>query len=170
MQDKHEQLGEYGAIPGAPNGPPAPQSVSGSAPPLTKLEIHPIARLFPLMSDTEFRLLVDDICVNGLLEPLWIYEGKVIDGRHRLLACQALNIVPTTREWNGEGGNVFAFVISKNLRRRHLKERQRAMIAARLIPALDTEQNPSANLRSGKASEIAGILLSVSPRSVGLLR
>ena len=71
------------------------------------------------------------IAAIGLREPIWIYLGKVIDGRNRLRACTELGIPPATREWDGRGSLV-TFVISLNLHRRHLKEPQRAMVAAQL--------------------------------------
>jgi hypothetical protein len=137
MEDnKHEQLGEFGALPGAPNGPPVPiVEVLVSA-----LEIHPLAELFPPMSEKEFEKFLEDVKEAArIIDPLWTYQGKVIDGRNRLLACKRLGIerVPT-REWDGKG-SLLEFVISINLRRRHLKERQRAMIAARMKPAFEEE-------------------------------
>lgn len=166
MQEKHEQLGEYGAIPGAPNGPP-----------LSQLEIHPLAAIFPPMSEKEFEKFVADIEIKGVIDPLWTHEGKVIDGRNRLLACQRLGITPTTREWDGKG-SLLEFIISLNLRRRHLKERQRAMIAARMKPALEDEarcrmghsEKDLAGVANwphlGKSRDQAGALLSVSGKSV----
>src|SRR5213592_4411301 len=103
MQDKHEPLGEDGALPGAPNGPPASGKVA--------LELHELVHLFPPMSEAEFADLKADIQKNGLREPLWTYQGKVIDGRNRLRACMELGIVPATHEWNGVG-SVLDFVVS----------------------------------------------------------
>src|SRR5258708_1252220 len=98
MQDKHEQLGDHGALPGAASGPPP-----GSSPvKICGLEVHPLAEIFPLMSGAEFEKFVADIKIKGVLDPLWIYLGKVIDGRNRLRACERLGIVPPTREWDGK--------------------------------------------------------------------
>lgn len=94
-------------------------------------ENHPAAEIFPPMDEGEFNGLVADIAAHGLCESIVLYDGKVLDGRHRLRACQQLGIEPRFEVWpNSESPQ--AYVISKNLHRRHLNESQRAMVAARL--------------------------------------
>lgn len=51
------------------------------------MDFHPIANLFPLMTGDEYLALVEDIRANGLLEPVVLYEGKILDGRNRYNAC-----------------------------------------------------------------------------------
>lgn len=95
-------------------------------------EFHPVANIFPLMTDDELATLAADIAENGLHEAIWLdADGRIIDGRHRYLACEHIGIEPTYRTWDGEG-SVVAFVVSLNLHRRHLDVGQRAMVAARL--------------------------------------
>ena len=147
----------------------APANVAGA------LEVHEIAAVFPPMRESELEALVADIRERGQLEPVWTFEGKVIDGRHRLLACKKLGIEPRVREWDG-AGSLLEFVISLNLRRRHLKESQRAMIAARMMPAFEedarhrmaTRQNlpPMINCPKGLACNHVGKLLNISGISV----
>jgi hypothetical protein len=171
MHDKHEQLGEFGAIPGAPNGPPA--GACSAAP----FEIHPAANIFPPMRDKEFQELKASIAAQGLFEPIWTYQGKVIDGRHRLRACTELVIPPRYQEWDGKG-SLLDFVISLNLHRRHLKEAQRAMVAARIKPQFEEEArkrehagkrvDPQTNSSEGQARDQAAQLLSVGTTSVTL--
>ena len=208
MQEKHEQLGEHGAIPGVPNGPPqngatgsaaavgglasaglpgdsapakAPLLVQpqGTAPepvaPITTLEVHELANLFPPMSDTEYAGLLASMREIGQTDPIVIYQGKVIDGRNRLRACRELGLVPKTVEWDGKG-SLLEFVVSRNLIRRHLDESQRAMVAARLKPNFHAgaqirmlagkELDPVLNLTQGRSRDVAGALLNVSPISV----
>jgi hypothetical protein len=61
------------------------------------LEIHPFATLFPEMAAREFDAFAANIRAHGQLEPIWTYQGKVIDGRNRLRACIALGLTPKTR-------------------------------------------------------------------------
>lgn len=128
--------------------------------------IHPICDLFPRMPGEEFVALKKDIRENGLLEPIWLYEGKVLDGRHRHFACQEVGVEPRYRQY--EGSNPLGFVISLNLNRRHLSESQRAMVAASLANMRQgerTDVEPSANLPKVSQSDAAQ-LLQVSTRAV----
>lgn len=135
-------------------------------------QIHPIAEIFPRMPGEEFVSLKKDIRENGLLEAIWLYEGKVIDGRHRHFACQETGTDPVYR--NYEGNDPLGFVISLNLKRRHLTESQRAMVAASLAnmprggirEGQNTMASQTANLQSEVSQFQAADMLQVSPRSV----
>ena len=140
---------------------------------MTDIAFHPVAELFPLMQGREFDELVADIREHGLLEPIWLYEGKILDGRNRFRACQVVGIEPETRCY--EGGDPVGFVVSLNLTRRHLSESQRDMVAAKLAnkPAGNSTGNNqykrnSANLQSSKIMSVtdAAKLMNVSERSV----
>jgi ParB family chromosome partitioning protein len=76
--------------------------------------------------------LVDDIKANGLQCPITLFEDQILDGRNRAIACQKAKVEPDFEEVTGV--DPAAFVVSMNLRRRHLDETQRAMVAARLAP------------------------------------
>jgi hypothetical protein len=159
--------------------PQAPPAISDPAAPATPaLEIHPLATLFPEMGEREFEAFVANLKAQGQLEPVWTYQGKVIDGRHRLRACTRLGIAPKTREWDGSGApSLLEFVIALNLHRRHLKERQRAMLAARLKPAFEADahdrkgwagrtEDLGVNSPPGRSNDLVGKLLNVSGKSV----
>jgi hypothetical protein len=47
------------------------------------LEAHRFANMFPALDDGAFRELVEDIRVNGLREPITLFEGKILDGVNR---------------------------------------------------------------------------------------
>jgi hypothetical protein len=42
---------------------------------------HAIAGIFPLLVGAELQSLADDIREHGLHEPIWRFEGTVLDGR-----------------------------------------------------------------------------------------
>ena len=138
---------------------------------LTKpeIEFHEVASIFPMMSGSEYEALKADIAAHGLREPIWLHEGKIIDGRNRYNACREMNVTPDYRTWNGVGSLV-AFVVSLNLHRRHLSESQRGMVAAKLanIELGENQHNiGSANLQTHKVSRAeAAELLNVSERTV----
>lgn len=95
------------------------------------MKFHPLAEIFPLMEGEEFERLSADIKLNGLLEPIWTYEGKILDGRNRWLACKDAGVEPKTREYRGH--NPVAFVIAMNIERRHLTPSQRAAVAVEIL-------------------------------------
>ena len=96
----------------------------------TGLKSHPLADAFPRMDAEAFDDLASSIRDNGLRRPIVLLEGKVLDGRHRLRACEAAGVEAEFEEF--EGGDPVAFIVDENVRRRHLTVSQRAMVAASL--------------------------------------
>lgn len=94
------------------------------------MEFHEIANLIPAMTAEEYKELKTDIHEHGLLESIMLYEGKILDGRHRWRACNETGIEPRFEQYDGD--DPLNYVMSKNLHRRHLNETQRAVIASRL--------------------------------------
>ena len=94
------------------------------------LAFHPLADIFPLFEGAEFDELVEDVRVHGVREKICFYEEKILEGRNRDRAAAAAGVPCPTRLY--EGDDPLAFVISMNLKRRHLSESQRAMVAAKL--------------------------------------
>ena len=94
-------------------------------------EFHPIANIFPLMTDEEFEAFKEDIRTKTQQEPIILYQGKILDGRNRYNACKALYLAPITEEY--KGSDPLGYVLSANLHRRHLKESRRATVAASLV-------------------------------------
>lgn len=132
-------------------------------------QFHPVANVFPLMLESELAELAADIAANGLREPIWLdSDGKVIDGRNRYLACQRAEIEPMFRTYDGD--DLIGFVVSLNLKRRHLSESQRAMVAAQI--ATLPKGNPTLSRPNAEISTFAPTvrqaaqLLNVSPASV----
>src|SRR2546425_683064 len=87
----------------------------------------------------------------------------VLDGRTRLRACLELGILCPTQDF--EGHDPLGFVVSMNLRRRHLDESQRGMVAARLanLSPGRPEKTPPID---GVSHETAATLLNVGLRTV----
>lgn len=96
------------------------------------LQSHPVADIFPMMSAAEFDALKADIAANGLLEAVWLHpDGRILDGRNRYRACCDLGITPHFRAYAGrlDTSYLVQFVLSLNLKRRHLDSGQRAFVA-----------------------------------------
>lgn len=159
------------------------------------LAFHHYANLFPLIEGQDFYDLAEDIRINGLHDQIDLVEidgsYQVLDGRNRY---RALIWIMTTAEALGAGwyamagaslsaerlsnydspmlftvkdpaDDLLAYVLSKNLRRRHLDESQRAMVAARLprVTAGRPKNTPSIE---GLSTERRAELLNVGRASV----
>jgi hypothetical protein len=104
------------------------------------MKFHAVADIFPMMSPAEFRELKEDIAKNGLLEPIWTYKNQIIDGRNRYLACKEIGVDPVYIEWRSVNGtSLIDFVLSLNLKRRHLNASQKAMVAVDALPFFEEQ-------------------------------
>ena len=95
------------------------------------LERHPLSAVWGDMPDAEFEALVEDVRIHGVRQPIALYEGKVVDGWHRIQAAirAGLHDVETFKiEDSPEGDDPAGFVIAANAFRRHLTPGDRARI------------------------------------------
>jgi ParB-like chromosome segregation protein Spo0J len=98
---------------------------------MTERQLHPACAAFPAMPEKELAELADDVKARGLIDPITVMpDGAILDGRNRWLACERAGVEPTTTVYQGD--DPIRFVISRNLKRRHLTRGQRVMIAARI--------------------------------------
>jgi hypothetical protein len=130
--------------------------------PMDRLGYHPLADLFPLMSDEEVNDLGEDMLIHGQRKRIMLFEGMILDGRNRYNACLLKGIEPRFVDYHGP--DPLGLVISLNLKRRHLDDAQRAIIAAKLATMKrgDNQHSPNGETSQAKAAE----LLNVSKRRV----
>ena len=95
---------------------------------------HPICLLMPPADDDELQNLVDDIRAHGLLDPIVLFENRILDGRNRAAACEIADVAPRYVEFEGAREEALMFVVSHNLKRRHLTKQA---IADTLVEAED---------------------------------
>lgn len=114
------------------------------------MEFHEIANVWPMMSDDDLQSLADDIKERGQLVPIYTYEGKVLDGRNRLRACQLLGIQPRVERYTGSDPIGFAF--SLNEKRRHMSSAARAAIGAEMEPLYAAEAKKRVAAAGAKAA------------------
>jgi hypothetical protein len=103
---------------------------------MSRIEAHPDAAIFPMMSADELADLAVDIKENGQRFPIIIgpYEGRevIVDGRNRYEACEIAGVDPQFEKLNGHDPK--AFILSVNIKRRHMNAGQRAMATAMIYP------------------------------------
>lgn len=112
--------------------------------------IHPAADIFPRMSRDDFAKLKEDIRVNGLRSPIMFWRGQLIDGRHRIEACEELGISwDNFAEEVGADQDPVTEALSLNLHRRHLNPSQLSMVADKVRGIYDEEGKAAKSLAGG---------------------
>jgi hypothetical protein len=89
--------------------------------------VHPVCDLLPLIGGDELLGLSSDIRAHGLIHPVVIHEGQLLDGRNRLLACEEEGVKPRFIDWRDlyKGPmTVTRWIWSINVERRHLTMEQ----------------------------------------------
>jgi hypothetical protein len=98
------------------------------------LRFHPLASVFPELHkwSPEFLALVEDVRMRGLLVPVTMFQGMVLDGRSRVRACDRAGVEITgDMRLEYAGNDPEGFVLSMNYHRRHLTVGSRAFIGLR---------------------------------------
>jgi ParB-like chromosome segregation protein Spo0J len=96
------------------------------------MKAHPIANVWPMLDDDKLNELAEDIRQQGQLQPIWTFDGMILDGRNRFEACRRAEIKPIIMEYKGDEPTAFA--VSLNDRRRHMGKSALAAVAAELEP------------------------------------
>tara|TARA_Y100000310_G_scaffold272288_1_gene287163 strand:+ start:828 stop:1904 length:1077 start_codon:yes stop_codon:yes gene_type:complete len=93
------------------------------------MKAHEFADIFPLMNPKGFKELKIDIKEHGQQDEIITYKGEILDGRNRYNACKEIGIKPRTKEFTGS--DPLQYVMSTNLKRRHLTDSQKAIVGRR---------------------------------------
>jgi hypothetical protein len=111
------------------------------------LRIHPAAEFFPILGKEELRTLAADIKAHGLRQPTTFIEDEdghpiLLDGRSRLDALELLaeeitldNSIIFERRCFDSDFDVYAFVTSLNIHRRHLTAEKKHELITKLLKA-----------------------------------
>ena len=95
---------------------------------------HPICLLIPSADEDELQDLTDDIRAHGLIDPIVLFEGMILDGRSRAAACRRAGVAPRYVHFAGGREDALIFVVSHNIKRRHLTKQG---VADALVAAED---------------------------------
>lgn len=102
-------------------------------------EQHPLAMALPGgMDEQEFSAFCDDVCGRGVVLPIVLYEGKILDGWKRYIAAKRTGTRATYETY--EGKDPFGHLLSLNIHRRRLSSLQRAMVGAHMHQQMNVTQ------------------------------
>ena len=97
-----------------------------------EIPIAAVAEFFPAMSEEQYKSFKDGIALDGQQDPIKIWRGELVDGRHRLRACKELGIPVRCKDIDDESDSVFAG-LTANLARRHMSTSQIAVTYGKLF-------------------------------------
>lgn len=120
-------------------------------------QAHELSLAFPDMAPDQYRRLVEDIRVHGLHHRIVLFEGAILDGRHRYRACLETGVLPRFKEFDGT--DPVAYVTSENAARRHLTPSQIAHAIAAMKPYEERKarERMAAGGRGGLSEGIAAL-------------
>jgi len=101
-------------------------------------------QLLPDLTDEEFAALKADIAARGVMVPVELDEtGAVLDGHHRVRACEELGITeyPRIIRPGMTEDEKRKHVLALNLDRRHLNQQQKRELVAKLLVATPDVSN-----------------------------
>jgi len=119
-----------------------------------RLRLHPLAMMLPLIPEKEFVELAEDVLAHGFTTPIHVLDDQVLDGRHRVALASALDLPIRVSEFVGSEQDARSFVISTNLRRRHLTTAQRTQLVRELYMPEATQQAAENKLRGNSRGGI----------------
>ena len=108
-------------------------------------KVHPAASLFPLIEGEDFEDLVFSIKTLGVLQPIVVSKGMLIDGRNRLRAVTRLRKEGCTldlpvKELGPEVESISEYIFDCNVHRRNLTPDQTVGITAQVWPMIAEEK------------------------------
>jgi len=105
------------------------------------LPAHPLTEMIPLMAHQTVPGLAESIRTHGLLNPIVMHKGLILDGRLRYLACIEAGVIPQFREYEGDDSDeaLWSYLVSVNLIRQSFTETQLAFISLDLADAMQYE-------------------------------
>ena len=118
------------------------------------LEAHELANLLPMIDDVNFANLKADIEKNGILEPILIFEGRILDGRNRYRAGKAVGRLSCAKFKTFEGtyAEAEAYVFSTNFLRRQMTNAQKQEVIRKMIEKYPDDRNRQIARRCGISS------------------
>jgi hypothetical protein len=113
------------------------------------------ANLLPMIDQSNYENLKADIAKQGILEPIVLFEGKILDGRNRYKAAKELGYqfsAANFKSFNGSQAEAEAFVFATNFLRRQMTNAQKQAVIRTMIERYSGESNRQIARRCGISS------------------
>lgn len=124
--------------------------------------LDPSCAAFPPMQHDEFIALRASIERNGQHEPILVWGNRIVDGRHRLRACQELGIEPTFKRLTGDYQQAVSMAFAANVNRRQLGTGQLALLGAQLATRRPGQTKAAKHVEAVLSQTEAATLFGVS--------
>ena len=123
-----------------------------------------LALAFPPLSPAQYSRLLASIIAHGLIHPIVIWRGQVIDGLHRLKACLEAGVEPRY-EVLDDDADPFQYLADVNIPHRDMTQNDKARLAYDMSQyskpgrprATDENSAHVRNLTQGEAAELVGV-------------
>jgi len=132
--------------------------------PEREIAFHPIAELIGPVSPIALRRLRERIIEQGMQTEICLYKGKILDGRHRYLACWDANHDPDRegekkiecRAYEYTGDSPYEYALALNMRDRNLMHSARAVYGVQMSAGLiaEAKKRQLAGLKRGADSPL----------------
>lgn len=98
------------------------------------MEEHELSKLLSPLSKDEYNVLLESMRTFGFRKsnPITLYDGAILDGRHRYKAATELGIEPSYETFEGTIQDAAKLVAFNQMGRRNLNESQRALFASKI--------------------------------------
>ena len=110
--------------------------------------------IMPDMAKEDYQSLKEDIKNNGFDDkyPIYLYEGKILDGWHRYNVCYELGIEPVYKTFEGSKFEALNLVVRSETRR-HATSSQKAAVAVKTDEVFNTIKEETERERREKQAE-----------------
>jgi hypothetical protein len=120
------------------------------------------------MTTEEFDAFCEDVQQRGIIYPISLYEGKVLDGWHRYRA--AIRTGTQVKTVTYEGKDPAGYIASCNIHRRKLSSLQRALFAARVHLRNGIPQSVICKRYSISNTVLSMVLKAIDSRNAAILK
>lgn len=117
---------------------------------------HRFANFIPVADGADQFALRQSIEAIGQVEPIVLFEGAILDGRHRYKACTVVGVEPKFVDFEGDEEAALQFVLAKNIARRNLTTIQKLRLREQLTPEIERLRNKARAQQEGGAPLTTG--------------